>query len=305
MSATDNPTTAASISAAVRLRGAVLHAALRLRPRRVSAMLRVKNEAEFLAAAVRSIIDSVDEVVLVDNGSTDATPKVIAALRAEFPDRVVVYGYPYEIARVGRETAELAQSSAGRSRHLSGVYYTWCLRRCRQPYVLKWDADMIATPALQRALAAWRRSHRPVLIMQGANVHPDRRHLAAARCSDHRALLAQQRGPRVPAWITTMAYDYPEPRLIPRWRARYGHAAVFTQSPVSPFLDRRFAAAWRERVPGAAFLHLKFCKRQPYTNYSDDLARVIAGNLTVGEPLDEESQELLAQWGIGAAAACA
>jgi cellulose synthase/poly-beta-1,6-N-acetylglucosamine synthase-like glycosyltransferase len=98
MSATDNPTTAAPISAGVRRRAAVLHAALRRQPRRVSAMLRVKNDEEFLAAAVRSIIDSVDEVVLVDNGSTDATPKVIAALRAEFPDKVVVYGYPYEIA---------------------------------------------------------------------------------------------------------------------------------------------------------------------------------------------------------------
>lgn len=288
-----------------RIRGAVLRMALRPRPKRISAMLRVKNEEEFLAAAVRSIIDSVDDVVLVDNASSDATPDVIAALRAEFRDKIAVYAYPHHVARVGSETSELLQASAGHSPRLSGVYYNWCLRRCRHPYVLKWDADMIATPALHRALAAWRRSDKPVLIMRGANVHPDRRHFAAARSSEHRALLAEQRCARMPAWIRTMAYDYPEPRLFPRWRARYGHAAVFTQSLISPFLDRGFASAWREQVPGAAFLHLKFCKRDPYANYSADLARVIAGNLTVGERLDEEAEQLLEQWGIGATAACA
>lgn len=266
-------------------------------------MVRVKNEEEFLAAAVRSIVDSVEEIVVVDNGSTDATPAVIAALRADYPDTIVSHRYPYEIARVGGETWELLAASAGASPHLSGTYYNWCLRRCTQPYVLKWDGDMVATAALHDAIATWRRSRAPVLLMQGANVHPDRQHLAAARSSDRAALVTRQRCPRIPAWVGSMTHDHLEPHLFPRFLARYGHAAGFTQSLASPYLDPRFRTTLCGRAAGIAYLHLKFCKRDPYANYSEDLAQVIAGNLTTGPRLDWESIRLLERWGIRAATA--
>jgi glycosyltransferase involved in cell wall biosynthesis len=286
-----------------RLRAALLRAATRRWPKRICAMLRVRNEEEFLDAAVRSIVDSVDDVVIVDNASADATPAVIAALRADFPDKVVVHRYPHRIARVGSETWQLLAASGGASPHLSGPYYTWCLRRCTQPYVLKWDGDMIATAAFAAALADWRRSPVPVLVLQGANVHPDRRHFAAARSTDRAALLAQQRCPAIPQWITSLTHDCPEPRLHPRLLARYDHAAGFTQSLVSPFFDRRWRAALARRVPGASYLHLKFCKRDPYANYSDDLARVIHANLTHGPELDAPAASLLERWGMRATAA--
>jgi hypothetical protein len=285
------------------LRRAVLELAQRLQPRRISAMVRVKNEEQFLAAAVCSIAASVDQIVLIDNASTDATPAVIAALCAESPRLIAVHSYPLEIARVGGETWRLLTASDGASPHLSGVYYNWCLRRCRHPYVLKWDGDMIATPAFHRAIAGWKRARASILMMQGANVHPDRRHLAASRSSDRGALLAQQQCPRMPGWVRSMTFDYLEPRLFPRWRARYAHADGFTQSLVSPFLDPRFSTALRQEVAEPAYLHLKFCKRDPYSNYSEDLARVIAANLTVGPRLDAQSVRLLERWGCGAASA--
>jgi glycosyltransferase involved in cell wall biosynthesis len=282
------------------LRGVVLRTAIRPWPKRISAMVRVKNEEEFLAAAVRSIVDSVEEVVIVDNASTDATPEVIGALRADFPDKVVVHRYPHEIARVGSETWQLLAASGGTSPHLSGTYYTWCLRRCAQPYVLKWDGDMIATGAFAAALADWRRSPVPVLVLQGANVHPDRRHFAAPRSHDRAALLEQQRCPTMPQWVTALTHDHPEPRLYPRLLARYDHAAGFTQSLVSPFVDRRLRADLTQRAHGVSYLHLKFCKRDPYANYSDDLARVIRANLTTGPELDAPAARLLEQWGMRA-----
>lgn len=294
---------AARAAPVMRMRLAVLRAVLRLRPRRISAMMRVKNEEEFLDAAVRSIVEHVDEVVLVDNQSTDTTPAVIAALRAEYPDKIVCHRYPYEIARVGSETWQLLGTGAVDSPHLSGTYYNWCMQRCSQPYVLKWDGDMIATAQLYAALSAWRRTRVPILVVQGANVHPDRIHLAAARSSDRAALLARQRSPRIPGWVASMAHDFPEPRLFPKLRARYAHAAGFTQSLTSPFLDARCKATLRERVGGISYLHLKFCKAAPYASYSEDLAGVIADNLTTGPRLDAESEGLLERWGIGAASA--
>jgi hypothetical protein len=285
------------------LRHALLRTAAHLLPKRISAMLRVKDEEEFLDAAVRSIIDSVEQVVIVDNGSTDTTPAVIAALGADYPDKIRSYRYAPAIARVGIETWALLERGRGAWPHLSGSYYNWCLRRCEHPYVLKWDGDMVATSVFHRAVAAWRRAPAPVLMMRGINVHPDRQHWAAARSSDHAALLAQQSCPRMPAWVGSLTHDHFEPHLYPRFRARYDHAAGFTQSLLSPFLDPRFKATLRERVDDFGYLHLKFCKRDPYANYSDDLARVIAGNLTTGPRLDRESERLLEQWGIRAATA--
>jgi hypothetical protein len=162
---------------------------------------------------------------------------------------------------------------------------------------------MIATAALHAALATWRRSHAPILFMQGANVHPDLRHLAAARSGDHAALLAQQGCPRMPAWVSSLTHDHPEPRLFPRFGARYDHAAGCTQSLASPFLDPSFKHVLRGRVAGVSYLHLKFCKRDPYANYSPDLAHVIAGNLTTGPRLDADAEQVLGRWGIRAARA--
>ncbi len=48
--------------------------------RTISAMERVRNETEFLYPAVESIADAVDEIVLVDNLSSHATPAIIERL---------------------------------------------------------------------------------------------------------------------------------------------------------------------------------------------------------------------------------
>src|SRR5687768_3243300 len=94
---------------AARLKYVIAWARARLhQSRAISAMLRVKNEEEFLFASVTSIVEHVDEVVIVDNGSRDETPAVIDALRERYPDKVSRHSYPFEIRRVGRENWELA-----------------------------------------------------------------------------------------------------------------------------------------------------------------------------------------------------
>src|SRR5438105_10685650 len=116
--------------------------------KRISAMLRVKNEEAFLRVAVESIVDLCDEVVIIDNASTDSTATIARELARANPDRVRVCIYEHDVARVGSENRELIATAGGRrSPRLLSNYYNWCLRRCRMNFVLKWAGDMIATPA--------------------------------------------------------------------------------------------------------------------------------------------------------------
>jgi glycosyltransferase involved in cell wall biosynthesis len=241
----------------------------------------------------------VDEVVLVDNLSTDRTSAIIQSIQQEYPDKIVPYQYTYEICRRGREHWELASTAQGRrSPHLRSNYTNWCLAKCRQPYVLNWDGDMIATERFYEALQKWQQSSAVVMFLSGANVHWDRQHLIAARSSDATQLAEGLTVPVVPRWVTSMSYTAAEPRLFPRLWARYVPGNWWTYRLSSPFVHPYLRGRLGQAVEEPGFLHLKFCKRQPYTDYSEDFLQLIAGNLTVGPVLRPDWKELLRRWNI-------
>jgi len=283
---------------------AVLAALARRQPRRISAMIRARNEEEFLAPAVRSVAALVDELVLVDNRSEDSTPQIARELAAELPGKVVLRSYPHAVRRVGAESLRLAESPAGaRSPELSANYYEWCRRQLRHPFALKWDGDMVALPELAAELAAWRSSRALVLTFRGANVHGDRRHQAASRCGDHAELAARLATPGLPRWAASLGQDFPEPRLFPRRFARYSARLGWTQTLDSPFYGKDVPAAISRRVEAPLYLHLKFCKREPFAGYSPDLAELLRDNLIAGPPLAAAWAAELARHGLDARAA--
>ena len=271
------------------------------RDRRITAMMRVRNEVEFLEPAVRSIAPLVDEIVIVDNASTDGSADLVAALARRLRKRIVTFRYAHSIGRVGAETWTLAENGQ-RSPRISARYYNWCLARCTGPYVLKWDGDMVALDALARALEAWRRSSRQVLVMHGINVHRERRHAITAHCTDREALLGRLAVPGLPRWATSLTFDYPEPRLFPKRFARYTTRIRWTQELASPFLTAPLRARAVQTLAAPAYLHLKFCKRDPVATYTPDLARVILENVAVGPRLSRTQAATLRRWGIGPAA---
>jgi hypothetical protein len=270
-----------------------LRRALRAEPRRISAMLRVRDEEEFLHAAVGSIAALVDEIVLVDNGSTDRTPEIVRALAAEHAGKLSAWSYPHRVARVGGEHAAAVRGARAEGVHTLAEYYAWCLARCTQPFVLKWDGDMLALDALAAWLERWRASEQPVLAFRGLNVHPDRAHLAASHESDRAALQRKLASPGLPAWATSLTFDSLEPRLFPRLEASYTDAWGWVESLESPFLAAR--STWLV-ADEPLFLHMKLCKRDPWSGYTPDLARVIAGNLALGPALDEPHHRALQRW---------
>ena len=105
-----------------------------------SFLIRARNEAHNAAACLRSIAGLADEVIFVDNNSTDGTAAAAAAQKQHMFE-LKTFSYPHDIPRAGADHAQ--EVFAGGSNTL-GHYYNWCLARAGRANIIKWDADYIA-----------------------------------------------------------------------------------------------------------------------------------------------------------------
>ena len=93
------------------------------RPQGVSVIMRVKNEKDWVATSVRSIKEMADEIVIVDNGSTDGTYEILE-----------------EIASRDNGILKLLQRSELDHCSLSN----FALNQTRFRWIFRWDGDMVA-----------------------------------------------------------------------------------------------------------------------------------------------------------------
>lgn len=111
------------------------------RPEGLSAMLRVKNEAQFLEYAVASIIDWHDEVCIFMQGEQeDNTAEVAIQCQLRWPDKVSVWRYPFESRFNGPGHDAQPRGSV----YERAYFYNWCLANTKYSFADKWDGDMIA-----------------------------------------------------------------------------------------------------------------------------------------------------------------
>ncbi len=102
----------------------VLHAVPRPdRPPGVSAIVRAKDEAEWLELSIRSIQGLADEIIIGDNGSTDETPEILTKLQHDLQDQIIVMKKP------DLDIKDLTNS---------------LIERTRFRWVIRWDADFVA-----------------------------------------------------------------------------------------------------------------------------------------------------------------
>lgn len=241
-------------------------------PKTFSAMLRVKNEEEYLREAVLSIIALVEEVVIIDNNSTDATPQIIADLAVQFPEKIRRFNYPYQVARYGEENQRLGSTREGRnSPALLKNFYNWCVNKCRHPFILKWDGDTIATKAFAEALQAFRYSPKQALWITGANLHPERTHL-----------------------IEGKPYEEIEPRLFFRRLAYYDNSLGYCETLRSPYIGKFIEYSEFFREP--AYIHMKFCKRARFVHMSQNLQDKMYEIADKGDPVGAALMHDLQTW---------
>jgi len=87
----------------------------------ISAHMLVKNEEAYIEASIRSIHDIVDEIVVIDNGSTDRTQDILTSF-----DKVKVIYYEGDWMEVGEHNLR----NAG-------------LRECKGKFIWIWDGDEV------------------------------------------------------------------------------------------------------------------------------------------------------------------
>ena len=115
----------------------------------VSAMVRVRNEESKIYYCLKSIYDIFDEIVLVDNGSTDRTLEIAREFKSEEDkaDKMKIYFYPFKLARCGDEHYGTPGDSVSNI-----TYYTnWALSKCSCRYICKWDGDMVLRKEVRKS----------------------------------------------------------------------------------------------------------------------------------------------------------
>ncbi len=120
----------------------------------ISAVMRIKNGAEFLAATIRSHLAYFDEIVACYNACTDQTAQILTQLAAEFPDQIRIFHYEPQVHPI------LSSAHAGAdtfSVHSMANYYNFALAQCRYQVAVKLDDDHLAIAAnMSRAVACVR-----------------------------------------------------------------------------------------------------------------------------------------------------
>jgi hypothetical protein len=108
-----------------------------------TAVVRVKNEAQWLPWVLPPLFRAVRHVLIIDNGSSDGSADVARRVAEEMDalDRLELHEYPFSVARCGQEHLETPANSV----HSLAYFYNWSFSHVRTSYALKWDGDMLLT----------------------------------------------------------------------------------------------------------------------------------------------------------------
>jgi glycosyltransferase involved in cell wall biosynthesis len=106
----------------------------------ISLIIRAKNEELNIKDCIESVVDLVDEIIFVDNGSTDSTYDIMKEYEKKYTNIIKLYKYNLTVSKVGIEHTNAIKNN---NRNTLGNFYNWCLSKATKYNVFKWDADFI------------------------------------------------------------------------------------------------------------------------------------------------------------------
>lgn len=115
------------------------------REKGISGIMRIRNDAQFIAASVDSCIDALDELIIVYNQCTDNSAEIIRQKQKEYPEKIKIFEYKPKVYSVNLtyEDYIFAKNLPENSEHLLCNYYNFALSKISYKYVVKIDADQI------------------------------------------------------------------------------------------------------------------------------------------------------------------
>lgn len=108
----------------------------------ISGIYRIKNAASSIELAILSVIDYLDEVVIVDNGSTDETISIVNKLQCKYKNKIRIYNYSNSLCRAGSGYLDRVKENPQGS---LAKYYNYAFSLGSKEYLLKCDANYVFT----------------------------------------------------------------------------------------------------------------------------------------------------------------
>jgi glycosyltransferase involved in cell wall biosynthesis len=105
----------------------------------ISLIIRAKNEEDNIKNCIESVIDLVDEIIFVDNNSSDKTYEMVEEYKKTY-DKIKLYKYNIHVSKAGIEHSNAIKDL---NKNTLGTFYNWCLSKATKYNVFKWDADFI------------------------------------------------------------------------------------------------------------------------------------------------------------------
>ena len=115
------------------------------RKRGISAMIRCKNEEDFIKPCIQSIEHFFDEIIVALNNCTDKTEDKLKEINS---DKIKIVYYPHELHYNGPGHDNIPENSV----YDNSYYYNWVLGQTSYSHVCKWDADMVAMSSLNKKI---------------------------------------------------------------------------------------------------------------------------------------------------------
>ena len=116
------------------------------KPHGISGLFRLKDEGQFMEAAILSHLPWLDEAVLLVQESKDNTIDKAVDLRNRFPSKIRIECYPFNVHPIGSQGHfDSPDNSVYTMTHLTN----YGISMCRYSWVAKIEGDVIALPTFQ------------------------------------------------------------------------------------------------------------------------------------------------------------